>query len=196
MNTKLITLKKALFGAALLTVSAAASSAEYIIDNKGAHASINLKVKHLGYSWLTGRFNEFEGKFSYDAKNVSASKIKVHVNTGSFDSNHAKRDKHIKSADFLEVSKFPEASFVSTSVKDLGDGKLKVKGKITIRKITKEIVINAEKIGEGPDPWNGYRAGFSGEAKITMADFGVPMDLGPASADVYLELHIEGIKKK
>ena len=184
-----------LIGAAMLFSVTGASAADYVVDTKGAHASVNLKIKHLGYSWLTARFNNFSGQFSYDAKNVSAAKIEITVDTGSFDSNHAKRDKHIKSKDFLEVNKFPKAKFVSTSITDKGNDKLEVVGNITIRGVTKPITIDAYKVGEGKDPWGGYRVGFGGTAKITMKDFGVPMDLGPASADVYLDLHIEGIRK-
>ena len=168
-----------------------AMAADYVIDTKGAHASVNIKVKHLGYSWLTGRFNEFSGKFSYDADKVADSKIMVVVKTGSFDSNHAKRDKHVKSNDYLGVSDFPEAKFESTSVTEKGDGKLAVEGNLTLRGITKKIVIDAEKIGEGKDPWGGYRAGFSGTTMIAMKDFG----LGAKSPEVHLELHIEGIRK-
>lgn len=170
-------------------------AADYVIDTRGAHASVNLKVKHLGYSWLTARFNQFSGEFSYDAKNPEQSKISLKVVTDSFDSNHAKRDLHVKSKDFLAVSQYPVAEFNSHSVVDKGNGKLVVNGKISIRGITKELSIDVEKVGEGKDPWKGYRVGFSGKASITMADFGVPTNLGPDSSEVYLEIHIEGIRK-
>lgn len=175
-------------------LSPLANAADYVIDHKGAHASVNFKVKHLGYSWLTGRFDKFSGTFSYDEKNVSASKIEVNVDTTSVNSNHAERDKHLKSADFLEVSKFSNARFVSSVVTDKGEGKLEIKGALTLHGITKDLVIVAEKIGEGDDPWGGYRVGFSGMTQITMKDFGIKMDLGPASAQVNLELYIEGVR--
>lgn len=78
----------------------AASAADYVIDREGAHASITFKVSHLGYSYVVGRFNDFSGDFSYDAKNPTAAKVNVKVNTLSVDSNHAERDKHIRSGDF------------------------------------------------------------------------------------------------
>jgi len=172
-----------------------AHAADYSIDVKGAHAFINFKIKHLGYSWLTGRFNTFSGDFSYDKNNVSASKITVNIDTTSFDSNHAKRDKHIKSADFLDTSKFGTAKFISTKVTDKDNDKLEIAGDLTLRGITKSIIIDAEKIGEGKDPWGGYRAGFSGNTSLRLKDFGIPEKLGPASTEVILELHIEGIRK-
>ena len=72
------------------------NAADYKIDSSGAHASVNFKVSHLGYSFIQGRFNTFSGDFSFDANNVEASKIAVSIDTSSLDSNHAERDKHIK----------------------------------------------------------------------------------------------------
>lgn len=182
--------------AALLSVSAmAANAADYVIDTQGAHASVNFKIQHLGYSWLTGRFNDFGGKFSYDPAKPEASKITVTIDTTSLDSNHAERDKHLKGDEFLAVEDFPEAKFVSTKVIDKGDGQLAVHGDLTLHGVTKPIVIDAEKIGEGEDPWGGYRAGFSGTTSIAMKDFGIDYNLGPASTHVELTLHIEGVKQ-
>jgi polyisoprenoid-binding protein YceI len=172
-----------------------ANAADYVIDNKGAHASINFKIKHLGYSWLTGRFDKFGGKFSYDPANVSASKINVNIDTSSINSNHAERDKHLKSDDFLDVSAFANANFVSTSVTEKSNGSLAVKGVLTLHGVSKEIIIDAQAIGEGKDPWGGYRAGFSGTTAIALTDFEIKMNLGPASTHVQFDLHIEGIKQ-
>lgn len=171
------------------------SAAEYIIDSKGAHASINFKIQHLGYSWLTGRFDKFEGNFSYDASNISASKIEVNIDTSSVNSNHAERDKHLKSDDFLDVNTFANAKFVSSSVTDKGDGKLAITGTLSLHGVSKKIVIDAQKVGEGKDPWGGYRVGFSGTTNIALTDFAIKMNLGPASNNVQLNLYIEGIKQ-
>jgi len=173
----------------------AVNAADYAIDNKGAHASINFKIKHLGYSWLTGRFDKFGGKFSYDPANVSASKIEVNIDTTSINSNHAERDKHLKSDDFLDVNAFSNAKFVSTSVTEKTDGQLAVTGVLTLHGVSKTITIDAQAVGEGKDPWGGYRAGFSGTTAIALTDFAIKMNLGPASTHVQLELHIEGVKQ-
>lgn len=185
---------KKLMLATLLTATVAmlpAKAADYIIDYKGAHASINFKVKHLGYSWLTGRFNVFDGKFSYDSNNVNASKINITIDTASVDSNHAERDKHLRGDKFLEVKDFASASFVSSKVEDLGNDKLKITGTLSLHGVKKEIVIDAYKVGEGKDPWGGYRAGFAGTTSIQMKDFGFGRDFGQIDFD----LHIEGIKQ-
>lgn len=192
-------MKNGLFGAVLafsmLALSTVASAEEYDIDNKGAHASIQFKIKHLGYSWLVGRFNTFDGSFTYDEKNPSASKIEVNIDPASVDSNHAERDKHLRSEDFFYVSKYPTAKFVSTAFKDKGNGKATLEGNLTLRGVTKPVSIEVEQIGTGKDPWGGYRRGFSGSTMLTLKDFGIPKDLGPASREVELFLSIEGIRR-
>ena len=168
---------------------------KYIIDTKGAHASINFSIQHLGYSYLTGRFNNFSGDFTYDPKDVAASTINVTIDTTSVDSNHAERDKHLRSGDFLNVEKFPKATFVSKKiVPDDGD-EFDVVGDLTLNGVTKSITIEVDKVGEGKDPWGGYRVGFEGETEIALKDFNITKDLGPASQTVKLELHVEGIKQ-
>ena len=191
--TKISTL---FLSATLLSVSNVAISApvNYAIDTPGMHASINFKVKHLGYSWLTGRFNNFSGDYVYDDENLANSKINVKIDTKSVSTNHAERDKHLRSDDFLNVDKYPESSFVSTSISGTNEDMF-IKGNFTLNGVTKPIVIKGSKVGEGKDPWGGYRSGFMGTTEFKMADYNISKDLGPASANVYLELHIEGTKK-
>ncbi|MBF6057741.1 YceI family protein [Thiomicrorhabdus sp. HH1] len=171
-----------------------AAPVNYEIDAGGMHASVNFKIKHLGYSWLAGRFDKFGGNFVYDNEDPSKSKINVNLDTASVNSNHAERDKHLRSKDFLDVNKYPTAEFVSTSITENGND-LVVKGDLTLHGVTKPIEIKAEKIGEGKDPWGGYRAGFSGDTSIKLADYGITYNLGPASTEVFLQLNIEGIRK-
>mgnify|MGYP000060339469 CR=1 FL=1 len=186
-------MKKTLIATALLAGSlfASAHAADYAIDTKGAHASINFKIQHLGFSWLTGRFNKFDGSFSYDENNIAASKIVINIDTTSVDTNHAKRDKHIRTGDFLDTSKFSTAKFVSTKVEEKGNGNLAITGDLTLHGVTKSLVLDANKVGEGKDPWGGYRIGFSATTKITMKDFGIDSNFG----DISFDLHIEGIRK-
>ena len=189
---------KSVFSAALLAGSVMALpaiAADYVIDSKGAHASINFKIKHLGYSWLTGRFDKFAGEFSFDDKSPDKAAISVEIDTASVNSNHAERDKHIRSADFLDVAKFPKAMFKSTSVKPGANGKAVVEGELTLHGVTKAITIDAEYIGGGKDPWGGFRQGFAGTTSFALADFGITKNLGPASKVIQLELHVEGIRK-
>lgn len=172
-----------------------AYAADYVIDTKGAHAFIQFKIQHLGYSWLLGRFNKFDGHFSYDKNNPSAAKIVVNIDPASVDSNHAERDKHLRGDDFFDVKKFPKAKFVSTSFTEKANGKATVKGNLTLHGVTKAVTIDAEHIGAGKDPWGGYRRGFAGTTTIALKDYNIKMDLGPASRQVELFLSVEGIRK-
>ncbi|ACJ30375.1 YceI [Shewanella piezotolerans WP3] len=181
--------------AASLMMASSAQAADYVIDTEGAHASIEFRVSHLGYSFVAGRFNTFAGDFSFDETKIADSKVNVTINTASVDSNHAERDKHLRSPDFLNTAKFPEASFVSTSVDDKGDGKFVLNGNFTFNGVTRPLAIDAKIIGEGSDPWGGYRAGFTGSTEFALKDYNVQMDLGPASSHVSLNLVVEGIKK-
>jgi polyisoprenoid-binding protein YceI len=188
----------AVFGAVLAGASVLpAQAAEYVIDTKGAHAFVQFRVKHLGYSWLYGRFNEFSGNFTYDEAKPEASKIAVDIKVTSLDSNHAERDKHLRSKDFLDTDAFPTAKFVSTSYKTTGPKTADLSGDLTLHGVTKPIVIAVEAIGAGKDPWGGYRAGFEGKTTIKPADFGIEMEkkLGPASGEVELFLTVEGIRQ-
>ena len=192
---KLPTLTTSLLIAGLTFGSTALMADEYVIDTKGAHASIKFRVQHLGYSWLYGRFNEFSGSFSYDEKAPEKSAIEVTIKTASVDSNHAERDKHLRSDDFLHVDKYPEAKFVSTSYSQAEGGTGVLKGNLTLNGVTKPVEIDVEFIGAGQDPWGGYRAGFEGTTSFAMADFGIVKDLGPKSKDVELILSVEGIRQ-
>ncbi len=174
----------------LLGATLSAQAADYAIDKKGMHAAIQFRVQHLGYSWMNGRFNDFDGTFSYDEADPKSTKVSVTIDTSSVDSNHAERDKHLRSDDFLNVDKFPEAKFESTGF----DGKT-LSGNLTLLGVTKPVQIAVEKIGEGKDPWGGYRAGFEGTTTFAMADFGVKKSLGPKSANVEMTFSVEGIKK-
>ncbi|MDP5037126.1 MAG: YceI family protein [Alishewanella sp.] len=189
-------MKKLLLAATLATLSALpVHAADYVIDTQGAHAFVQFKISHLGYSWLYGRFNTFAGDFSYDAADLTASKIQLSIDTNSIDSNHAERDKHLRGSDFLNVAKHPKATFVSTKVVAKAGDNFDLHGKLTLNGVTKDVVIAAEKIGEGQDPWGGYRAGFAGTTSFALKDFGINYDLGPASSTVYMELSVEGIKQ-
>jgi polyisoprenoid-binding protein YceI len=170
-------------------------AADYVIDTKEAHAFIQFRIKHLGYSWLLGRFNDFEGRFSYDKQDPDASRVEVTIRTASIDSNHAERDKHLRGEDFLDVSRYPEARFVSTSFREHEDGTATLTGDLTLHGVTRPVTIDVQHIGHGPDPWGGYRRGFAGATTLRLSDFGIDYDLGPAAREVELFLSVEGIRQ-
>lgn len=180
--------------AAVVALAAPAYAADYVIDTERGHASINFRIKHLGFSWLTGRFDDFNGTFAFDEASPEASKVKVEINTDSINSNHAERDKHLRGKDFLDTATYPKATFESTSVKMNGD-KATIVGNLTLHGVTKEVTIEAERIGGGKDPWGGYREGFAGTTSLPLKDYGINFDLGPASKEVELTLNIEGVRR-
>ena len=184
-----------LVGSLFATLTASTvHAADYKVDVEGAHAFVQFKIQHLGYSWLLGRFNTFDGGFSYDEKSPNDAKINIEIDTSSLDSNHAERDKHLKGKDFLNVSSFPKATFISQNIKFSDDKNAVVTGEFTLKGVSKTISFAVVKIGEGQDPWGGHRAGFSGTTKLKLADYGITYNLGPASTHVEMALHIEGIR--
>lgn len=194
------TLAALALGTALLSAGQA-MAADYTIDKEGQHAFVNFKISHLGYSFIYGTFKDWTGTFSFDADKPEASKISIDLKTASVFTNHAERDKHISSKDFLDVATYPDAKFVSTKVVPTGknaDGKLTadVTGDLTFHGVTKPVVVKTVFLGEGKDPWGGYRAGFEGTTSIKRSDFGKMMDLGPQSDTLDLDISFEGVKAK
>ncbi|MDQ6954466.1 MAG: YceI family protein [Mariprofundaceae bacterium] len=186
--------------AALLLLTAYTTSAmaeNYIIDIKDQHAFIQFKVKHLGYSWLLGEFRTFDGTFSYDEKNPERNKVSVTIKADSIDTNHAERNKHLRSPDFFDVKKYPSITFISTSYEDKGKGKGVIHGTLTMRGVSKDVAISVTQIGTGKDPWGGYRRGFEGHTTLYLSDYHMPFTpkLGPLAENVELFLSIEGVRQ-
>lgn len=159
------------------------------------HSFVEFSISHLGFSLLQGRFNEMEGQFTYDPKNPGKSSIEMTVQTGSIDSNHAERDKHLRSDDFFNVAKYPTSTFKSTSFKELGNNKAVLKGDLTMLGTTKPITVDVEFIGAGDDPWGGYRRGYVGKTTIKRSDFGMSYNLGPAAETADLFFVVEGVRQ-
>jgi len=194
--SRLKTAALALFAALLFTAAPgtpSAQAADYAIDIPGQHASIQFRANHLGFSVLTGRFDKFDGSFTFDENNPAAGKVLLEIDTTSINSNHAKRDDHLRADDFFDVAKYPTASFVSKSIKVTGDKTGIITGDLTIRGVTKSVDVDVTMNGMGKDPWGGFRAGFSGTATIIPADYGMTHVV--AKAPVELVLEIEGIRK-
>ncbi|WP_082354078.1 YceI family protein [Marinagarivorans algicola] len=185
------------FAVATSAIMPSALADDYVIDTKGAHAFVQFRIKHLGYSWLYGRFNEFGGEFTYDAKDPTKNKVTVDINVASIDSMHAERDKHLRGKKFLDTGTFPSAKFVSTSYKPTGEKTADLSGNLTLHGVTKPITIAVEHIGGGSDPWGGYRHGFEGSITIKPQDFGMDLtkSLGASASEVELFLSVEGIRK-
>ena len=127
----------------------------------------------------------------------TVAKVNIEIDMTSLDSNHAERDKHLRSERFFDATKFPVATFVSTGWDDLGHGKAILKGDMTLRGITKAITINVSQIGAGKDPWGGFRRGFEGSTTLHLSDYKMKESaiLGPVAEDIQIWLSIEGIRQ-
>lgn len=194
--TRSLAIKVALCLALALPLSIPdARAAEYEMDIEGKHAFIRFKVSHLGFSYVLGEFPDFQGRFNYDVDDPSAASVEVEIDTSTVETHHAKRNVHIRSEDFLHVKKFPSAKFVSTGYEETGGGEGVLSGDLTLRGVTRPVTIQMNRIGEGKDPWGSYRAGFEGTTTITMADFGMDYNLGPASRTAEIYFSIEGIRQ-
>jgi len=190
--------KIAISGLALLAMTGmgtAAQAAEYKFDIPGMHASIDFRISHLGFSWMTGRFDRFDGSFTFDEANPENSRVVVEIDPASINTNHGERDNHLRNADFLDVANFPEARYESRSVEVTGDKTAIIRGDLTLRGVTRPVDIQMEYVGGGQDPWGGTRAGFTGTTTLTLADYGMTYNLGPTAEQIYMTFDIEGIRQ-
>ncbi|TDR23719.1 YceI family protein [Marinicella litoralis] len=188
-------MKKLLILLLISSISGVAVADKYKIDTKGAHAFVQFKIKHLGYSWLYGRFDSFDGEFEYDESDPSKANIQMTVDTNSVNSNHAARDKHLRSDDFLNVASFPAASFSSTSFSEGENGNGTMKGNLTLNGVTKEVDLDVTFVGGGKDPWGGTRRGYEAVAELKLSEFNIKKSVGGAYEELTLIVSVEGIKQ-
>ena len=135
------------------------------------HSEITFKVKHLMISNVKGAFKTFDA--SIDGEDFRTSNFNVTIDTGSISTNNDDRDAHLKSPDFFEVEKYPEITFVSTSLKKVDDNEFKLIGDLTIKGTSKEIELDTEFGGFMKDPYGNEKAGFSINGKLNRKDFGL-----------------------
>lgn len=171
-------LKHALFIAAALVAlaaGAAAQSSTWQLDPQ--HSSAQFSARHLLISTVRGEFHNVTGTVYLDEKDISKSRVEATIDTTTIDTREAKRDAHLKSADFLDVANFPTMTFESTKVEKAGNGRLRVTGNLTIRGVTKSVVLDVE--GPTPeikDPSGNIRRGATARTKINRFDYGVSWD--------------------
>jgi len=187
-----------LFGIVALAMPNVAVAQVWTLDK--AHSQINFSVSHLVVAEVTGGFNAFDMTFESSKDDFTDAKITASIKTESIDTENGKRDGHLKSDDFLNAGKFPTITFTSTSVEKTGDGRFNIKGDLTIRDITKPVVLDTQFKGTIQDPWGGTRAGFKATTTIDRFDYGVrwnaAMESGGlvAGKDVEITLLIELIR--
>ena len=138
-----------------------------------SHSNVGFTARHMMMLKVHGRFQKWSGSFEMDDADPTQSKVTVTIDAGSIDTNDAKRDGHLKSADFFDVEKNPTIEFKSTKVKDLGGGKMDITGNLSMHGVTKEVVLHAEAAGKGKDPWGNERVAFEGKTTVDRTEFGL-----------------------
>jgi polyisoprenoid-binding protein YceI len=182
--------------ALLLPLSVRAEVETYMIDK--VHSMANFKIRHL-FSKVSGTFSDVTGTIWLDRGKVEESRVEATINVYSIDTNHEKRDNHLRSKDFFHVDKFPIMRFVSTTVEVAGENEGVMSGELTMHGVTRSVQLPFKILGFGPDPWGGYRSGFEATTVLKRSDYGIDYGLnqkgGSAVGDeVEVTILIEGIK--
>lgn len=192
-------------GAAVVNVGAQTTKVAYAPIPGGdykidpAHSLIGFAVRHLEINWVEGRFKEFEGTIHYDDKDVTKSSVEFSAKVASIDTEVEARDKHLRTADFFEVEKYPTMTFKSTRVERKGKDAFVLHGDLTLKGVTKPVALPFTLKGAVKDPWGNTRFGIDAETKINRRDFGI--NYGNAFAggldvgnEVTVSLQLEALK--
>lgn len=162
---------------------------EWHID--AAHSNLQFSVRHMVITKVRGAFRSYRGTLKLDENAVlSLASVDVSIDAASIDTGEPKRDEHLKSSDFLDVASHPALRFQSRSVAREGD-RYRVTGDLTIRGVTRSVVLDAEFQGRGNDPWGGQRAAFSAKTSIDRADFGLTWNQALEAGGVLVGTKIE-----
>jgi len=165
------------------------------------HSTIEFRVTHMVVSKTTGRFTDYAGFIDMDAEAGTVKAIEATIKAGSVNTNHEKRDAHLRNADFLDVEHYPTITFKMKNYKKTAEGFTAV-GDLTLHGVTKEITLAGQYNGTTKDPWGNTRAGFSAEGKLNRKDFGMvwnkTLDGGGlvVGDEVQIRLDVECIKAK
>ena len=165
-----------------------------------SHSSVHFSVRHLVIAKVRGTFTRWSGTVQAP-DDFSKATVAVTIDASSIDTGVAQRDAHLRSADFFDVEQFPELRFVSTRVQSRRDGEIDVVGDLTIRGITREVVLRVEPHGQAKDPWGNVRVAFTAKTSIDRKDFGLTWNQvleagGVMVGDrVEIEAEIEAVKQ-
>ncbi len=165
-----------------------------------SHSIAEFAVRHMMVSTVKGRFGQLEGTIEADEANPTASSVRATIDVASIDTHDEQRDAHLRSDDFFNAEKYPHITFVSKRVERVDDENYRVVGDLTIRDVTKEVVLDTEFEGQVRDPYGNQRAGFTATTQINRGDFGVSFNGvletgGVIVGDkVKITLHIEAVR--
>jgi polyisoprenoid-binding protein YceI len=159
------------------------------------HSELTFKVKHLMISNVKGEFKDFDVQMEVEDSDLSKSNIQVKVDATSISTNNTDRDNHLKSADFFDVENHSELRFETKSVQKVDDDQYRLKGLLTIRGVSREVVLDMEYGGFMKDPYGNEKAGFSVSGKISRKEFGLnwnaALEAGGVMVGDEVKLHAE-----
>ena len=167
----------------------------------GAHSTVNLAVRHMVISKVRGRFGKWSAKLQLDTAELARSSVEVDIEAASIETGVADRDAHLRSPDFLDAAKYPTLRYRSRRVEAVSKERLRVVGDLTIRDVTREVVLDVEYGGQGKDPWGNTRVGFTATTALNRKDFGLTWNQaletgGVLVADrVDVEIELQAIKQ-
>lgn len=165
------------------------------LDIDEAHTFVSFKVSHIGFAWIPGTFTGLDGELSYDPEKRENSTVKFTVRVPSLTTFHAERDKHLKSDDFFNAARFETATFQSTAYEPTGDDTATLRGKLTIKDVTKPVTFEVKELAGKPDPWGNFRRAFEATGDIKLADFGLD-DFGGAASTAEITVMLEATRPK
>jgi polyisoprenoid-binding protein YceI len=138
-----------------------------------SHSGIHFSVRHMVISKVRGRFTRWTGTLLAEGTDAVQTSVEVAIDASSIDTGVEKRDAHLRSTDFLDIENHAEITFKSKRVERRGRNELKVVGDLTIRGVTREVVLDVEVSGRTTDPWGNERAGFTAKGSVNREDFGL-----------------------
>lgn len=138
-----------------------------------AHTTVEFSVRHMMVATVRGSFQKVSGALNFDPDNPANSSVEVTIDAASIDTRVADRDNHLRSPDFLDVANYPTITFKSNKIEVTGSESGKIYGDLTIRGVTRPVVINAEYLGQNKSPYGMTVAGFTGTTKINREDWGL-----------------------
>jgi polyisoprenoid-binding protein YceI len=147
------------------------STERWQIDS--SHSGIHFTVRHLVIAKVRGQFSRWTGVLEASTSDFTRGALDVVIDAASIDTGVADRDKHLRSADFFDVERYPEITFTSTGVTQTSADRLRVDGALTIKGITREVALDVEVLGQAKDPWGNQRAAFSATTSINRQEFGL-----------------------
>ena len=166
-----------------------------------SHSAAEFKVRHMMISFVKGKFSGLSGVLKLDENDYTHSVVEVSIPAASVSTVDEKLDAHLKEADFFDVEKFPVLTFKSTSIRSLGDRDYEVTGDLTIRGVTKSVILSVSDLSQpSKDPWGNQRMGLSASAKINRKEFGLvwnaPLEFGGVLVgdEVAITLDVQFIK--